>query len=35
MQNSENISRRIDFADKIVIANKDGSIGAGGDGDNV
>ena len=35
MQNSENISRRIDLADKIVIANKDGSIGAGGDRDNV
>ena len=35
MQNSENISRRINLADKIVIANKDGSIGAGGDRDNV
>ena len=35
MQNSENISRRIDLADKIVIANKDGPIGAGGDCNNV
>ena len=35
MQNSENISGRINLADEIVIANEDGSIGAGGNCDNV
>ena len=35
MQNSENISGRINLADEIVIANKDGSIWTGGNCDNV
>ena len=35
MQNSKNISGRINLADEVVIANKDGTIGTGGDCDNV
>ena len=35
MQNSENISGRINLADEIVISNEDGSIRAGGNCDNI
>ena len=35
VQNGENVPRRIDLADEIVIANIDGAIRASGDRDNI